>query len=139
MGVILQRTSLGSFIVALGILLDDAIVVGDMILVQMQRGVERKTACIEGAKKVSMQLLGATLVGAIAFLPVYLTPDYTGEYCRDLFIVILVSLLISWVISMTQTPVAYYLFVHIPKTNGVNKDPHSGTIYRVYRKLVESA
>ncbi|MDR3109602.1 MAG: efflux RND transporter permease subunit [Planctomycetaceae bacterium] len=139
MGVILQRTSLGSFIVALGILLDDAIVVGDMILVRMQRGVDRKTACIEGAKKVSMQLLGATLVGAIAFLPVYLTPDYTGEYCRDLFIVILVSLIISWVVSMTQTPVAYYLFVHIPKTDGTNNAPHSGLVYRLYRKLVETA
>ena len=138
LGVVLQRTSLGAFIVALGILVDDAVVVGDMILVNMQRGMNRKDACIEGARHVGHQLLGATIVGALAFLPVYLSPDPTGEYCRDLFIVVAVSLGISWFVAMMQTPVVYYQFVHIkPLEEGEEtKDPHSGPVFQAYRRLL---
>ncbi len=78
LGVDLQRTSLGSLIVALGILVDDAVVVGDMILVRMQRGMDRKEACVEGTRRAAYQLLGATLVGALAFWPVYLSPNMVG-------------------------------------------------------------
>ncbi|MDR3181526.1 MAG: efflux RND transporter permease subunit, partial [Planctomycetaceae bacterium] len=147
LGVVLNRTSLGSFIIALGILVDDAVVVGDMILVNMQRGMNRKDACVEGAKHVGTQLLGATVVGALAFLPVYLSPDDTGEYCRDLFIVIAVSLMISWLVAMIQTPVVYYQFVHLDKrfagkaaektANGLPPGPHSGIVYQLYRGVLE--
>ena len=131
MGVVLQRTSLGSFIVALGILVDDAVVVGDMILVKMQRGIPRKQACIDGANHVGKPLLGATIVGALAFWPVYLSPDMTGEYSRDLFLVIGISLMISWFVAMMQTPVAYFQFMPDPKPepSGV----HNGPVYRAYR------
>lgn len=139
MGVVLQRTSLGSFIVALGILVDDAVVVGDMILVNMQRGMERKRACIEGAKHVGHQLLGATIVGALAFFPVYLSRDATGEYCRDLFIVVGVSLMVSWFVAMMQTPVVYYQFVRVrPVGEGERRnDPHSGPVFMAYKHLLE--
>ncbi|MDO4584371.1 MAG: efflux RND transporter permease subunit [Planctomycetia bacterium] len=132
MGVVLQRTSLGAFIVALGILVDDAVVVGDLILVRMQRGMERAQACIEGANRASTQLLGATIVGMLAFLPIYLSPDMTGEYCGSLFLVVAISLAISWFVAMLQTPVVYYLFVHIHPEKG-QKDPHGGPVYRAYR------
>ena len=135
MGIILQRTSLGSFIIALGILVDDAVVVGDLILVRMQRGVEKTEACIDGAHRAANQLLGATIVGALAFLPIYLSPDVTGEYAKDIFIVLAISLMISWFIAMLQTPVVYYLFVS-PK-GGEPKDPHSGPVHRFYRALLE--
>ena len=135
MGIILQRTSLGSFIIALGILVDDAVVVGDLILVRMQRGVEKTEACIDGAHRAANQLLGATIVGALAFLPIYLSPDVTGEYAKDIFIVLAISLMISWFIAMLQTPVVYYLFVN-PK-GGEPKDPHAGPVHRFYRALLE--
>ncbi|MDO4569507.1 MAG: efflux RND transporter permease subunit [Planctomycetia bacterium] len=154
MGVVLQRTSLGAFIVALGILVDDAVVVGDLILVRMQRGMKRKEACIEGARRAANQLLGATVVGMLAFLPIYLSPDLTGEYCASLFLVVAVSLAISWFVAMLQTPVVYYYFVHVKgerrdededsaqdQTPAQNlepqKDPHGGPVYRFYRHSLE--
>lgn len=131
-GIVLQRISLGTFIIALGILVDDAVVVGDLIIVRMQRGLDRTQACIEGARRAAYQLLGATVVGALAFLPIYLTPTNVGEYCSSLFIVIAISLGISWFVAMLQTPVVYYLFVH-PKLEVGGKDPHAGPVYRSYR------
>lgn len=138
LGVDLQRTSLGALIVALGILVDDAVVVGDLILVRMQRGMERKEACVDGAKRAAMQLLGATIVGALAFWPIYLSPNMTGEYAGSLFIVVGVSLIISWFVAMLQTPVVYYLFVKVKKSEAT-KDPHGGPIYRFYRRTLELA
>lgn len=136
LGIVLQRVSLGAFIIALGILVDDAVVVGDLILVRMQRGMDRTQACIEGANRAAFQLLGATIVGALAFLPIWLSPDVTGEYAGGLFTVLAISLMISWVVAMTQTPVAYYLLVHIKPAEG-GTDPHAGRVYRSYRYLLE--
>ena len=136
MGMTLHRVSLGAFIVALGILVDDAVVVGDLILVRMQQGMDRKEACIEGASRVAHQLLGATIVGFIAFLPVYLSQDMSGEYCRDLFLVLTISLIISWLVAMLQTPVIYYMFVHNVKSDS-GKSPHGGLVYRGYRRALE--
>ncbi|MDO4550543.1 MAG: efflux RND transporter permease subunit [Planctomycetia bacterium] len=136
LGMVLHRTSLGSFIVALGILVDDAVVVGDLILVRMQRGMGRAEACVEGTRRAANQLLGATIVGALAFLPVYLSPDMTGEYCGAVFIVVGISLCLSWFVAMLQTPVMYYLFVREHKEDEV-KDPHAGPVYQFYRTLLE--
>lgn len=136
LGVVLQRTSLGALIIALGILVDDAVVVGDLILVRMQRGMDRKEACIDGTKRAANQLLGATIVGALAFWPVYLSPDKTGQYAGSLFVVLGVSLIISWFVAMLQTPVVYYMFVKNPPQAGT-KDPHSGIVYRSYRRALE--
>ncbi|MBR6435370.1 MAG: efflux RND transporter permease subunit, partial [Thermoguttaceae bacterium] len=136
MGMTLHRVSLGAFIVALGILVDDAVVVGDLILVRMQQGMDRKEACIEGASRVAHQLLGATIVGFIAFLPVYLSQDMSGEYCCDLFLVLTISLIISWLVAMLQTPVVYYKFVkHVAPAAGGS--PHGGLVYRGYRAALE--
>lgn len=138
LGIDLQRTSLGALIVAIGILVDDAVVVGDMILVRMQRGMEPKEACVEGTRRASMQLLGATLVGALAFWPIYLSPNLVGEYAGSLFIVVGSSLIISWFVAMLQTPVVYYWFVRVkPSQNG--SDPHAGKMYRLYRHMLQNA
>lgn len=138
MGLVLQRVTLGSFIIAIGILVDDAVVVGDLILVRMQRGMERAQACIEGANRAAHQLLGATIVGALAFLPIWLSPDMTGEYAGGIFVVLAISLMISWIVAMMQTPVVYYLFVRgNSKENAA--DPHSGPVFQVYRRMLEAA
>ena len=91
----LQRISLGAFIVAMGMLVDNAIVVMDGIIVDLQFGKPVKTALFSTAKKTAMALLGATLIAIVAFLPVYLSPDTAGIYIGDLFIVLCISLGIS--------------------------------------------
>lgn len=137
LGMDLHRSSLGALIIALGILVDDAVVVGDLILVRMQRGMDREKACIEGARRASNQLLGATIVGALAFWPIYLSPGKTGQYAGALFIVLAISLMISWFVAMLQTPVVYYMFVHPSKVDD-RKDPHGGPVYRAYRYMLET-
>lgn len=136
MDVVLQRVSLGAFIIALGILVDNAIVVGDLIIVRMQRGMDRHLACVEGTMRTAWQLLAATVVGGLVFLPVILSRENVGTYCCSLFLVVNASLLLSWFIAMVHTPVVYWEFVHIkPVEDG--KDPHSGPVYRTYRRMLE--
>ncbi len=101
----LQRISLGAFIVAMGMLVDNAIVVIDGILVDLRGGLDRTQALTRSAKRTGMPLLGATLIAATAFLPVYLSKDAAGTYARDLFVVLCISLLVSWLLALTLVPV----------------------------------
>jgi multidrug efflux pump subunit AcrB len=103
-GGTLQRISLGAFIVAMGMLVDNAIVVLDGILVDLKKGVDRKLALINPAKRTAWPLFGATFIAVAAFLPVYLSKDAAGTYARDLFVVLCISLFISWALAMTQVP-----------------------------------
>jgi multidrug efflux pump subunit AcrB len=103
-GGTLQRISLGAFIVAMGMLVDNAIVVIDGILVDLKKGVERKKALIHPASRTAWPLFGATFIAVAAFLPVYLSKDAAGTYARDLFVVLCISLFISWALAMTQVP-----------------------------------
>lgn len=104
-GGTLQRISLGAFIVAMGMLVDNSIVVLDGILVDNRNGLSRTDALTRSAKRTALPLLGATLIAITAFLPVYLSGDTAGTYARDLFVVLCISLLISWLFSMTLVPV----------------------------------
>lgn len=101
----LQRVSLGAFILAMGMLVDNAIVIIDGIWVDLQRGVKREEALTSIGKKTGMPLLGATLIAILAFYPIFLSPDTAGVYVRDLFIVLAVSLLLSWILALTLVPI----------------------------------
>lgn len=101
----LQRVSLGAFIVAMGMLVDNAIVIVDGILVDMKQCKDKKEALTAIGRKTAMPLLGATLIAILAFLPIFLSPDVAGTYVRDLFIVLAVSLLFSWILAVTYVPV----------------------------------
>lgn len=103
-GGTLHRISLGAFIVAMGMLVDNAIVVIDGILIDLKKGVERKEALTRTASRTAWPLFGATFIAVAAFLPVYLSKDAAGEYSRDLFVVLSISLFISWALAMTQVP-----------------------------------
>ena len=103
-GGTLQRISLGAFIVAMGMLVDNAIVVIDGIMGDMYRGTDRQVALTRTAKRTAWPLLGATLIAISAFLPVFLSKDTAGTYARDLFVVLCISLLISWILALTQVP-----------------------------------
>ncbi len=103
-GGTLQRVSLAAFILAMGMLVDNAIVVVDGILIDLKEGRLRSRALTEIGQKTAMPLLGATLIAILAFFPIFLSPDTTGVYVRDLFVVLAVSLLLSWVLSLTMVP-----------------------------------
>ena len=100
----LQRVSLGSFILAMGMLVDNAIVIVDGILVDRAAGKPRTAALTDIGRKTAMPLLGATLIAILAFLPIFMSPDTTGIYVRDLFIVIAVSLMLSWILALVHMP-----------------------------------
>ncbi len=100
----MQRVSLASFIFAMGMLVDNAIVITDGILVGLKTGKPRREAMTEIGRKTAMPLLGATVIAILSFLPVFLSPDSAGVYVRDLFIVLAVSLLLSWILALVHVP-----------------------------------
>lgn len=104
-GTTLQRISLGAFIVAMGMLVDNAVVIMDGILIDKKRGLGPKSYLYRIGRNTAMPLLGATVIAASTFLCVYLSPDTAGEYASDLFLVLCVSLLASWVLALVQVPV----------------------------------
>ncbi len=104
-GTTLQRISLGAFIVAMGMLVDNAVVIMDGILIDKKRGLGPNTYLYRIGRNTAMPLLGATVIAASTFLCVYLSPDTAGEYAGDLFLVLCVSLLASWVLALVQVPI----------------------------------
>lgn len=132
----LQRVSLASLIVAMGMLVDNAIVVIDGILIDLQSGMDRRKAMVNTAQKTARPLLGATLIAIIAFLPIFLSPDTSGEYVRDLFIVLAVSLLLSWVLALTLTPMMADKQLPKAKPTDEHKEPYQGKIYDGFRAVL---
>lgn len=105
LGTTLQRISLGAFIVAMGMLVDNSVVIMDGILVDRQKGLPRNVYLHRIGRNTALPLLGATIIAACTFLPIYMTPGSVGEFAGDLFLVICVSLLVSWVLALIQVPV----------------------------------
>ncbi len=139
MGIDLQRVSLGALVVALGMMVDNAIVVADNYSVRIAKGMDKMQAAIESASKPSIALLGATIVAAMAFFPVYAAQADAGEYGRSLFIVVGVSLIISWFISITMTPLNCMAILKPPAKIDANTDPYASGFFRIYRGLLEGA
>jgi multidrug efflux pump subunit AcrB len=137
-GVALERISLGALIIALGMLVDNAIVIIDGMLVRINAGMDAEEAAREVTSQTSTPLLGATAVAIIAFAAIGLSPDSTGEFCRSLFIVIGISLSLSWVTAMTITPLLGIWFIKPPKPGKDNeeKDPYDNALYRGYKRLL---
>ncbi len=131
----LQRVSLGTFILAMGMLVDNAIVIIDGILVDLKAGKPRMEALTAIGRQTAMPLLGATLIAIIAFLPIYMSPDTAGVYTRDLFIVLAVSLMLSWVLALVHVPLMAnrYLSAAPQQDNEKNKNPYDGKIYATLR------
>ena len=134
----LQRVSLASFIVAMGMLVDNAIVITDGIMVDLKRGIPKPDALVNITKKTAWALLGATTIGILTFLPIFMSPDTTGEYVRDLFIVLAVSLWLSWVLALAYVPIqADRAFRAQPVKSGEESNPFDGRIYRQYQRFLK--
>lgn len=111
MGTTMQRISLGAFIVAMGMLVDNAIVIMDGILVDKAKGLPPKRYLFDICKKTAIPLLGATAIASVTFIEVFLAKNSASEYASDLFLVVTVSLLLSWVLALTQVPMFSKLFL----------------------------
>ena len=109
--ITLQRISLGALIIALGMLVDNAIVVTDGMRIRMEQGKDALSAAREVVGQTAIPLLGATIVAVTAFASIGTSPDSTGEYCGTLFWVILISLMLSWVTAVTCTPLLCKTFL----------------------------
>lgn len=132
----LQRVSLAALIVAMGMLVDNAIVIVDGILVDLKRGVAKPGALVNIGKKTAMPLLGATLIAILAFFPIFISPDIVGEYVRDLFIVLAVSLLLSWILALTQIPMHADRLLKTQNIGVSEKDVYDGKLYQYFRSFL---
>ena len=140
--ITLERISLGALIIALGMLVDNAIVVVDGMKVRMEQGMDG----MEAAKKVVAQnaipLLGATAVAVLAFASIGGMTNNTGEYTRSLYYVILISLSLSWLTAVTSTPLLVKTFLKT-KSRGTGEDktvdPYAGRFFQLYRSGVMTA
>jgi multidrug efflux pump subunit AcrB len=136
--ITLERISLGALIIALGMLVDNAIVIVEGILVNLQRGMKRIQAASQIVGQTIWPLLGATIVAILAFAAIGASQDSTGEYCRSLFQVILISLLMSWVLAITVTPLLGVLFLKVQEPNASNSsgDPYGGAFFQIYKRFL---
>ena len=133
----MHRISLGALIIALGMMVDNAIVVAEGILVGVQRGRGKLAIAKEVVTQTKWPLLGGTLVGIIAFAPIGFAPGSTAEYTGHLFWVVLISLLYSWVFAITITPLCcHWLFA---ETGGGTADKPEGAFFRNYKKMIRGA
>ncbi|MDC7954680.1 efflux RND transporter permease subunit [Fusobacterium simiae] len=135
MKIDLQRVSLGAFIIAMGMLVDNSIVVVDGVLDSLDSGNDKYTSLTKPTEKTAIPLLGATFIAIIAFLPMYLMPTTAGEYIKSLFWVVAVSLGLSWIISLTQTTV--FCDIYLSENKHKEKNNKGKKIYESFSKFLE--
>ncbi|MBW3694689.1 efflux RND transporter permease subunit [Vibrio sp. T187] len=134
----LQRISLGALVIALGMLVDNAIVVVEGILIGTQKGRTRMQAATDIVTQTKWPLLGATVIAVTAFAPIGLSEDATGEYCGTLFTVLLISLMLSWFTAISITPFFADLFFKGQKQpEGEDSDPYNGMVFVIYKNFLE--
>ena len=143
----MERISLGALIIAMGMLVDNAIVVAEGMLTGVMRGKPRLDAAEEAVQSTQWPLLGATVIGILAFAGIGLSPDATGEFLFSLFAVIAISLLLSWVIAVTVVPMIGFHLFHAQRQKALARgdapetdaELYSGRMYRFYRAVLEPA
>ena len=134
-GIFLQQVSLAAMIIALGSLVDNAIVVAEGMLIGIQRGQSTEDAASDTVSGSIWAMLGGTIIAVLAFAPIGLSPDNTGEYCRSLLQVVGISMILSWLLAITATPVIGNLMLKPAKQSG--NDPYNGFLFRIYRAFLE--
>ncbi|KGK11970.1 efflux RND transporter permease subunit [Vibrio navarrensis] len=136
----LHRISLGALIIALGMLVDNAIVVVEGILVGLKKGRSKVQAAVDIVKQTQWPLLGATVIAITAFAPIGLSQDATGEFMGSLFWVLCYSLFLSWVTALTITPfLADLLLKEEEKGSGTEEDPYKGALFVIFSAMLKFA
>jgi len=136
-GIDLHRTSLAAIIIAMGMLVDNAIVVTDNAQMKIAKGMRRQKALEEGASKPQWGLLAATIIATLSFLPLYLAPSNTAEIIKPLFAVLAIALTLSWIFALVQTTVFGDFILKETKGGGENKDPYDTPFYHKLTKFIE--
>ena len=136
--IAMERISLGALIIALGMLVDNAIVVTEGMLIKLQKGVDRLEAAKDVVGQTIWPLFGATVIAVLAFAAIGVSQDSTGEFCRSLFQVMLISLMMSWVTAITMTPLFCYMFLKVDENANMDADPYAGKFFVVFKKVLES-
>lgn len=133
----LQRISLGALVIALGMLVDNAIVVVEGVLVASQKGISVKQSATELSHKLTWPLFGATLVGILAFSGIAMSPDSTGEYTRSLFYVVFISLMLSWILALTAAPLFCDLLFKVSQQSS-NTNIQKGGFLGLYSEFLST-
>ncbi|MFO1080657.1 MAG: efflux RND transporter permease subunit [Reyranellaceae bacterium] len=134
LGIDFQRISLGALIIALGLLVDDAIIAVEMMMVKLEQGASRLEAATYAYTSTAFPMLTGTLVTAVGFIPVGFARSSAGEYTNSIFWVVGLSLIISWFVAVLFTPWMGYHLLPQPKVQ--HHDPYSGRLYQTFRRLV---
>ena len=140
-GIELQQVSLGALIIALGMLVDNAIVITEGVLVGIKKGQTRLEAINTIVKQSQWPLLGATVIAIMAFAPIGLSKDVTGDFLGSLFQVLLIALFLSWILAITLTPFFCNMVFKDPEEAlvGSEADPYKGGFFVAYRSLLSLA
>ncbi len=133
----LHRTSLAAIIIAMGMLVDNAIVVTSNAQTSILRGVKRRKALEDGATIPQWGLLGATVIATLSFLPLYLAPNNTAEIIKPLFVVLAIALSLSWIFALVQTTV-FGDFILKEGSGEAGKDPYDTPFYKKLTSFIES-
>lgn len=115
-GIKLERMSLATLIISLGLLVDNGIVIAEDFKRRLEQGIDRYNAMVQGCKELAVPLLSSSATTILFFLPLMLAEHVAGEYTRSISLVILITLLSSWVLALTVTPILSYYFIKVPKT-----------------------
>ena len=136
-GITVNNISLAALIIALGLLVDNAIVMAESIMIRRENGEDKFKAAIESGKEMAIPLLISSLTTCSAFLAIFLAESAVGEYTADIFKVVSIALISSWIMAMTFIPILSTVVMKI-KTGGSEnqKDAYKGLMYRIYRMLL---
>ncbi len=141
-GIDLHKISLGALVLALGLLVDDAIIAVEMMAVKLEQGLDRIKAAAFAYRSTAFPMLTGTLVTAAGFLPIATAQSSTGEYTRSIFQVVTIALLISWIAAVVFIPYLGYRLLPEghgarPDENGGHRDPYQTAFYRRFRSIVD--
>lgn len=131
-GVELQKMSIASLIISLGMLVDNGVVVSESMLVRIAAGEDRLSAAVNAVSTLWKPLLAASLTTILAFLPIYISKASVGEYCGSLFVVLAITLMASWVLSLTMMPLLCHRFLKPKK----GTQTFAGRFYSFYRSTL---
>ncbi|WP_372771422.1 efflux RND transporter permease subunit, partial [Pseudoalteromonas sp.] len=132
-GIKLERMSLATLIISLGLLVDNGIVIAEDFKRRLEQGINRYNAMVQGCKELAIPLLSSSATTILFFLPLMLAEHVAGEYTRSISLVILITLLSSWVLALTVTPILSYYFIKVPKTSA-NEQAEFGKLTPYYNK-----
>ena len=136
LGIALHKVSLGSLIIALGLLVDDAIIAVEMMSVQLERGLSRFDAACHAFNVTAKPMLTGTLITCAGFIPVAFAKGIASEFCRDMFWVVSIALMLSWIVSVMVAPLFGYHIIKIEKKS--DSELYNSRFYKIFRRVLET-